>query len=269
MEETYWPMSPFSTDGFPPRWDCGSGWTESLGWTHIITDLLIFASYLAIPILLAVFLMRRDDVPFPRIGWLFVVFILTCGIGHLIEAIIFWEPVYRLAAWSKLATATASLLAVAGLAAVLPRLLSLPQEIRRKDELEILVAERTAELEKSVHAAEAAAEAKGRFLATVSHEIRTPLNGIIGMSRALVEHPEQQIKAPEIILRSSELLLSVLNNILDFSKIEAGQLVSQIGPGGQERAEEGQGGVIHGPRPVIAVPGFPGETASAPDRRSA
>jgi signal transduction histidine kinase/AmiR/NasT family two-component response regulator len=70
--------------------------------------------------------------------------------------------------------------------------------------------------------AEAAAEAKSRFLATMSHEIRTPINGVLGMAEVLRSSGltgEQKIYA-DTILGSSEALLSIVNDILDFSKLE-------------------------------------------------
>src|SRR5690349_11560253 len=97
----------FDTDGWPPRWHCGQ-WSDSLGWLHIGSDIAIFSAYVAIPCVLAYFILRRKDFPFPRIMWLFVAFIFACGFGHLIEAVIFWQPVYRFAGLIKLITAVAS-----------------------------------------------------------------------------------------------------------------------------------------------------------------
>src|SRR5687768_11120900 len=79
----------YNTSDFPPRWDCGN-WSEAHGWTHIISDAAIFGAYTAIPIVLVYFVLKRRDVPFPRIFWLFGAFIFFCGFGHLVEASIFW-----------------------------------------------------------------------------------------------------------------------------------------------------------------------------------
>jgi signal transduction histidine kinase/CheY-like chemotaxis protein len=74
--------------------------------------------------------------------------------------------------------------------------------------------------------AEAASEAKSRFLATVSHEIRTPLNGILGMADLLREAPldAENQSYLEAIRSSGTALVRLIDEILDFSKIEAGRL---------------------------------------------
>ncbi len=68
---------------------------------------------------------------------------------------------------------------------------------------------------------------KSAFLANMSHEIRTPMNSIVGYSRLLQDEddPERRIHYGNIIQRSSNHLLNLINDIVDLSKIEAGELV--------------------------------------------
>ena len=78
----------------------------------------------------------------------------------------------------------------------------------------------------AVAAADAANQAKSRFLATMSHEIRTPMNGVLGMAELLLKTrlDDRQRRFAETIWRSGDALLAIINNVLDFSKIEAGKM---------------------------------------------
>jgi len=84
--------------------------------------------------------------------------------------------------------------------------------------------------EQRERAAEAANRAKSQFLSNMSHELRTPLNGVLGMAQALAceQLTRTQHEHVSVIRRSSESLLSVLNDLLDLSKIEAGALDLEI-----------------------------------------
>jgi len=74
--------------------------------------------------------------------------------------------------------------------------------------------------------AEAASLAKSNFLAIVSHEVRTPLNGVLGMAQIMGAGPLEPAQAErlQIVRRSGEMLLSILNDVLDVAKIEAGRI---------------------------------------------
>lgn len=82
------------------------------------------------------------------------------------------------------------------------------------------------EMEEKNEIAREALEAKSNFLANMSHEIRTPMNAIYGMAELLEERDFDKKEREYIatIKRSSENLLSIINEILDFSKVESGKM---------------------------------------------
>ncbi|OEU49411.1 MAG: hypothetical protein BA866_02295 [Desulfobulbaceae bacterium S5133MH15] len=79
--------------------------------------------------------------------------------------------------------------------------------------------------------AETANRAKSAFLANMAHELRTPLNVILGFSRLLERGPSvtaDQLEKLELIHRSGDHLLALINDILDISKIESGRAVVKL-----------------------------------------
>ncbi|MBF0272940.1 MAG: response regulator [Magnetococcales bacterium] len=99
--------------------------------------------------------------------------------------------------------------------------------LRYQNHLQEMVNERTAKLEESMVAANAASLAKNEFLANMSHEIRTPMTAIIGMTDLVLNTrltTEQRDKLI-IVQNASNNLLTLINGILDLAKIEAGQLL--------------------------------------------
>jgi len=84
------------------------------------------------------------------------------------------------------------------------------------------------ELAERTRDAEAANRAKSVFLANMSHEIRTPMTAILGFSQLMQHDPAatpEQLKQLDVINRSGEHLLTIINDILEISKIEAGRTI--------------------------------------------
>ncbi len=101
------------------------------------------------------------------------------------------------------------------------------------EELERRVEERTAELKRAKEEADAANQAKSRFLANISHEIRTPLAAILGYVELLREQPETAGAAREYLrtIRSNGSHLNrLLSDLLDLSRIEADRLELDVKP---------------------------------------
>ena len=110
---------------FTPHGYCLS-WDPGLVWLHVISDALIFLSYLSIPFTLIYFVRRRRDLPF---NWMFVcfgVFIVACGFTHALEIWTLWHADYWLSGVVKAITAAASVPTAVLLVRLVPKALAIP-----------------------------------------------------------------------------------------------------------------------------------------------
>ena len=111
----------FDTQGFVPRL-ASKQWTGFHTWLYIISDLAICAAFFAIPFIIIRFLTaRKQPVAFNNLYKLFAAFIFAAGLTQLIDAILFWYPVYRFSAVLKFATAVISGVTVLVLIRTLPK----------------------------------------------------------------------------------------------------------------------------------------------------
>lgn len=146
----------FDSTGFIPRAQCGE-WTPALIRLHNGSDFLIWTAYLAIPMVLARFAWRRrQELPFAQVFWLFGLFIIACGSTHLMDIVLFYNPLYRLSGAIKLVTAAASWGTVVALVPIVPRALAmrspelLELEIHEREKAEAEVRLLNSELESRV-----------------------------------------------------------------------------------------------------------------------
>src|SRR5260370_4129254 len=118
--ERLWDSLMFSPDGICLLWD------PELIWLHVGSDALIAMAYFSIPFVLAIFVSKRRDLKFGWIYWSFGIFILACGLTHILSIYTLWVPIYGIEGLVKAATAAASILTAAMLWPLLPKLPAIP-----------------------------------------------------------------------------------------------------------------------------------------------
>jgi chemotaxis family two-component system sensor kinase Cph1 len=222
----------FDTTDWPPRWHCGN-WTDFHGWLYILSDIMIGAAYYAIPVLLFRIVIKRKDIPFPKLFWLFIAFIALCGSTHLLDAIIFWWPAYRLSGAVRLLTGFVSFFTVIMLYKAWPMI----NNIRTLKQLETEIEERKKAEQEAQHqqilkeAAEDLMQKKDEFMSIASHELKTPITSVKAtlqlVERVVVSEPSLQQVAPMVQKASKQVnkLTSIINDLLDVTKIQAGKLI--------------------------------------------
>jgi signal transduction histidine kinase len=200
----------FRTDNFMPHATCYLRDPQVIG-LHVTSDLLIGASYLAISIALIYVAYRGSkDIPF---HWMFVafgLFIVTCGMTHLMEVLTVWKPLYWLAGGIKAICAAASVGSAIGMIRHVPKIFALVAAVKVSEERRAKLEEANLELES--------------FVYSVSHDLRSPLRAINGMTSALEEDFGDQLNGNgkdyfERIRGAATRMDGLIQDLLEYSRI--------------------------------------------------
>lgn len=196
-------------------------WDPALVWTHVVSDALIAAAYFSIPLVLWRLLVIRRDVQFGWMVGLFAVFILACGMTHVMGMVTLWVPAYGWEALIKAITAVASVATAALLIPLLPRLVAIPspaalQAANEALRLEAQVREQTEAMLRQSQKMEAI----GQLTGGVAHDFNNLLGVVIGnLDRARRKgHSPEAARAIENALAGAERAAKLTEQLLAFAR---------------------------------------------------
>lgn len=115
----------FGSQDFIPHGHCYL-WQSPLVWLHLLSDSFTALAYYSIPIFLIALALKRQDLPFRPLFWLFGGFIISCGTTHAMEVVTLWYPVYWLSGMIKAITALLSVWTALELIPLFPPAVALP-----------------------------------------------------------------------------------------------------------------------------------------------
>ncbi|MFZ5506672.1 MAG: sensor histidine kinase [Pseudomonadota bacterium] len=166
-------------------------WQRDLLLLHVLSDTLIALSYFTIPVTLWVFVRRRADLGFRSAFVMFGVFIMACGVTHVMDVWTLWNPDFWLDGWIRAFTAVVSLATAVLLWRLIPLALALPSpdSLRRANEELRAEIDRRQQYEAQLQAMNERMclqidELEAMSYA-IAHDVRGPLRHIDGFARVL------------------------------------------------------------------------------------
>ncbi|MEZ0485386.1 sensor histidine kinase [Fibrella aquatica] len=203
------------TSDWPPRWYCGT-WSDFHGWLYILSDLTIWLAYMAIPLVLIRFVIIKKGVPLSGVFWLFGAFILLCGLTHLLDALMFWYPAYRISAVVRFLTGIVSILTVLALI----RHFNEAVGLRTSEEYNRELAYRQLALQELTRSNEELQQ----FAYVASHDLQSPLKTIANYLSLLenVHGPKLDDDANRLIgvsTAAAERMRNLIDDLLEFSRV--------------------------------------------------
>jgi PAS domain S-box-containing protein len=178
-------------------------WAPGLITLHAGSDAVIGLSYFSIPLALAAFTAQRKDLEYSWVVYLFVAFILACGMTHLMAILTLWTPAYGVEGIIKLVTAILSIATAILLWPLIPKLLALPSSTQLKH----LNAQLAATIQEQGRTAELLRESESQVrLSNVELERRVAERTaeLVAANAKLTEALAERTKAQEALARNEE-----------------------------------------------------------------
>lgn len=220
----------FSAAQFVPHAVCLL-WRPDLLAMHGISDFLIGAAYLTIPLLILQASRRRPDLIDVRVARMFAAFITACALSHLAGLLTLWVPAYGFHGVIKVATAAISVYTAIQLTRLMADFLTLPsrEEMAANREL-VVISEARAERAEEVR------EKLSEFAYVTSHDLKAPVRGLSNHAKFLIEDHGEAI-APDArrrldrMVELCEHMDRLISTLLRYSRIGRTAAEVDVDPG--------------------------------------
>ena len=209
---------------WPARWYCGR-WTDFHGWLYIVSDLMIWLAYMAIPLVLIRFILIKKGVPLKRVFWLFGAFILLCGLTHLLDVLMFWYPAYRINALVRFITGVVSIFTVLALI----RYFNEAVGLRTSTEYDRELSYRQLALQELTRSNEELQQ----FAYVASHDLQSPLKTIVNYLSLLEAKHGHQLDADAqrligVSTAAADRMRDLIRDLLEFSRLGSDVAFTQL-----------------------------------------